>query len=287
MEDINILMSVNKKFLKNSEEMIFSLLYYSSKKINLYLMYQEKELNQTDIKSLSQFVAKTGKGKLIPIKFNTTKLKGVRVTGEDGYFFSIETYSRLFCAFYLPKNVDKILYLDVDMVCTGDINELYEVSLEGKIWAGVEDKDIQEKDLIRLDLPKSYRYINAGVALINVKKLRENYSEPDILTPIIENHKEWIYLDQDFINKVFAGDIKIIEEKYNLLAKSKRYSELKEKPLIIHYAGSVKPWDNDVSRFDIEYIEPYYEILKVEGKEEKLDKLQEEHKKHGYKNLTH
>ena len=284
MEEINILMSVNKKFLKNSEEMIFSLLYYSSKKINLYLMYQEKELNQTDIEGLSKFVENTSKGKLIPIKFDTTKLKGVRVTGEDGYFFSIETYSRLFCAFYLPKSVDRILYLDVDMICTGDISELYDISLEGKIWAGAEDKDIEEKDLIRLGLPKEYKYVNAGVALINVKKLRNNYLEQYILTPIIENHKEGIYLDQDFINKVFAGDIKIIEEKYNLLAKSKSYRELKEKPLIVHYAGSVKPWDNDVSRFDIEYIEPYYEILELEGKKEKLNKLQEEHRKYGYNN---
>ena len=208
----------------------------------------------------------------------------MRVTGEDGYFFSIETYSRLFCAFYLPKSVDRILYLDVDMICTGDISELYDISLEGKIWAGAEDKDIEEKDLIRLGLPKEYKYVNAGVALINVKKLRNNYLEQDILTPIIENHKEWIYLDQDFINKVFAGDIKIIEEKYNLLAKSKSYRELKEKPLIVHYAGSVKPWDNDVSRFDIEYIEPYYEILELEGKKEKLNKLQEEHRKYGYNN---
>ena len=70
MEEINILMSVNKKFLKNSEEMIFSLLYYSSKKINLYLMYQEKELNQTDIEGLSKFVENTSKGILNLIQQN-------------------------------------------------------------------------------------------------------------------------------------------------------------------------------------------------------------------------
>lgn len=284
MENINILMSVNKRFLENSEEMIFSLLYYSSKKINLYLMYQEKELNEKDIQNLSNFVLNTQKGRLIPIKFDTTKLEGVRVTGEDGYFFSIETYSRLFCAFYLPENVDRILYLDVDMICTGDISELYDISLEGKIWAGAEDRDIEEKDLLRLGLPKDYKYINAGVALINVEKLRKNYSEQDILEPIIKNHREWIYLDQDFVNKIFAGDIKVVSNKYNLLAKSTRYSSLKEKPLIIHYAGSVKPWDQDVSRFDIEYIEPYYEILEIEEKKEKLDQLKKEHRKHGYNN---
>lgn len=284
MEHINILISVNKRFLKNAEEMIFSLLYYSKEPIDLYLMYQEKELNEEDIKNLSEFVANTKKGTLIPIRFDSSKLEGVRVIGEDGYFFSIETYNRLFCGFYLPKEVEKILYLDIDMICTGDIKELYDIPLDGKMWMGVEDKDISKDDLKRLGLPEDYKYVNAGMSLINVKKLRENYKEEEIVKLIKDNHNNWIYLDQDFINKVFAGDIKVIENKYNVLAKSIRYKELKSNPLIIHYAGSIKPWDDNVSRFDKEYIEPYYEILRLQkNKHDMLKELIEKHKIYGYK----
>lgn len=281
---MNILMSVNKRFLSIAEEMIFSVLYYSSQKVNLYLMYQETELNERDIKNISEFVSITEKGTVFPIKFDTKPLEGMPVTNDEGYFFSMETYSRLFGAFLLPQEVEKLLYLDADMICTGNLKELYDIPLDGKMCAGARDWGIKEKDLERLNLPKDYPYINAGVLLIDIKKMRENYTNEEIVKLIRENHKILTYLDQDFINKFFAKDIKVIDSKYNLLAKDVEYNELKEKPLIIHYAGSVKPWEDDVSRFEKEYIEPYYEALRLqENKRKKLENLLQKHKLYGYK----
>lgn len=285
MNSINILMSINKKFLEYSEEMIFSILYYSSEKINLYLMYQEKELKQEDLENISKFVLKTGKGKVIPIKIDAKILTGAPITDNEGSFFGIEAYSRLFCAFKLPKDVEKILYLDVDMICTGDIKELYTIPFEGKTWIAVQDKGIKETDLRRLNLPVGYKYINSGMLLVNIEKLRKNYTAEKIAELILKNREILIYPDQDFINKFFVGDIKLIDRKYNLLAKDIRYEELEEKPLIIHYAGSVKPWDDNVSRFEKDYIEPYYEALRLQedDKKEKLKELLEKHKICGYK----
>ena len=58
-DNINILMSVNKKFLEHIEELIYSLTYYSDKFINFYLMYIEEELNENDLKNIQEFVQKT------------------------------------------------------------------------------------------------------------------------------------------------------------------------------------------------------------------------------------
>lgn len=282
---MNILMSVNKRFLKYSEEMIFSLLYYSSEKIDLYLMYQETELKNYELEYISKFVSKTKKGKVIPIKIDADILKKAPVTDNEGNFFGIEAYSRLFCTFKLPKEIDKILYLDVDMICTGDIKELYSIPFESKTWIAVQDYGIKQKDLKRLGLPDEHKYINSGMLLINIEKLRKEYTTEKIVNLILDNRNILIYPDQDFINKFFAGDIKIIDSKYNLLAKNVAYKDLKEKPLIIHYAGSIKPWEDDVSRFEKEYIEPYYETLRLQGnnKKEKLQELLEKHKTYGYK----
>lgn len=286
MKNINILFSVNKKFLEFLEEIIFSILYYSSEKVNIYLMYQENELNNEDIKNIIDFVEETINGKIIPIKFDASRLNGVPITDDEGSFFGMEAYSRLFCPFKLPKEVDKILYLDADMICTGDINELYNIPFDGKTWVACEDKGIKKKDLKRLGLGEKQKYINSGMLLINVEKLRRDYTEEIIINLINENKKVLIYPDQDFINKVFVNDIKIVDCRYNLIAKDVRYSELNIKPLIIHYAGSVKPWSDDVSRFDKEFIEPYYEVLRLQKdkKSEKLDKLLKEHYIHGYNN---
>lgn len=283
---MNILMSVNKDFLEYAEDMMFSLLYYSSEELYIYLMYQEKELGQKEIKHIQQFVENTQKGKIIPIKFDSKLLEGMPITDDEGAFFGVEAYSRLFCAFKLPKEVKKILYIDADMICTGDIKELYDIEFDGKTWVACQDIGIQEKDLQRLNLPKKYPYINTGMLLINTEKLRENYTEEKIVKLIKENRQYLIYPDQDFINKIFKDDIRIIDSKYNLLAKSVRYKDLKTEPLIIHYAGSIKPWHDNVSRFDKEYMEPYYKALKLQGKlkEEKLIKLINKHKETGYNN---
>ena len=286
MENVNILMSVNKKFLEHIEELIFSLLHYSSRYINIYLMYIETELSKQDLEHISNYVNKIGNGKIIPVLFDAKHLEGMPVTDNVGDFFGMEAYSRIFCAFELPETVEKILYLDADMICTGDISELYNIDFENKIWVACRDNGIQPEDLERLELPLDYKYINSGMLLINVKKLRQDYTEKQIVTLIRENKDVLIYPDQDFINKIFRNDIKIISSKYNLVAKDIRYKDLKEKPLIIHYAGSAKPWSDNVSRFDKEYIEPYYEIMKLQGKdkESKLKELQISHEKHGFCN---
>ncbi len=286
MDKINILLSVNKKFLEHIEELIVSLLKHSSKRIDIYLMYVEKELSLEDLEHIKKFVDNIGNGKINPIKFDTKSLEGMPITDNEGNFFGMEAYSRLFCAFKLPKELDKILYLDADMICTGDIVELYNIDFEDKMWIACRDNGIQEKDLNRLGLPLDCEYINSGMLIINLKKIRENYKEADIVKMIRDVRKVLIYPDQDFINKVFYGQIKIISNKYNLMAKDIRYKDLDETPLIIHYAGSFKPWDENVSRFDIEYIKPYYEAMRMQGeyKKEKLENLIKNHKKYGYNN---
>lgn len=285
MDKINMLLSVNKKFLEHTEELITSLLHYSSKKLNIYLMYVQDELSQEDLKHIENFVNNMGNGKVFPVLFDTKHLEGMPVTDDEGAFFGMEAYGRLFCAFKLPKEVEKILYLDADMICTGDIAELYNIDFEDKMWVACRDNGIKEKDLNRLGLPLNYPYINSGMLLINVNKIRKMYTEKDMSKMIRDVYEVLIYPDQDFINKVFWNDIKIVENKYNLVAKDIRYKDLKEKPLIIHYAGSAKPWSEDVSRFDKEYIEPYYESMRLQGeyKKEKLENLIKSHEKYGYK----
>ena len=281
---INILMSVNKKFLEHIEELLYSLVNYTDKALKIYLMYVETELNNDDLEYIKKFVEGTNQASVEPVKFDVRALEGMPVTDNEGAFFGMEAYSRLFCAFKLAEDMERILYLDADMICTGDIEELYNLDFDDKIWVAAPDNGIQEKDLNRLGLPLDYKYINSGMLLINLKKLRTNYTERFIVEKIRENKDILIYPDQDFVNKIFKDEIKVVSTKYNLIAKDVRYKDLDEKPLIIHYAGSTKPWHDDVSRFEIEYIEPYYTAMRIQGenKKEKLEKLIEKHKEHGY-----
>lgn len=285
MNDINILFSVNKKFSEYIEEMIASLIYYANRHINFYLMYVENELDQDDLTRLKLFTENFGDASLFPVIFDTKNLEGMPVTDDEGSFFGMEAYSRLFSPFKLPANIDKVLYLDADMVCNGNIAELYDIDLEDAMWCACQDNGIKEKDLDRLNLPHDTKYINSGMLLINLNKIRKYYEEKDITRLIRENHEKLIYPDQDFINMIFSKEIKIISNKFNLVCKDFAYSELSETPIILHYAGSVKPWDENVSRFEIEYMKPYYKALEIQGerKSSVLAKLREKHEQNGYK----
>lgn len=278
MKEMNLLVAVNKGYLQEVKDLLFSVYYYNKEyKLNVYLMYIE--LDQEEIKGLENFVIKKCKGKFEAVKFNQDSINDMPVTDGEGSYFGLEAYSRLFSAYQLSQDLDRLLYLDADMICAGNLSELYNMDLEENCFAACQDKGIKPEDLKRLELPLDYQYINSGVLLMNLKEIRKIYKEKDIVNLIIEQSKVLKYPDQDFINKNFKGKIKIVSSKFNLLAKDVKKEELNFEPIIYHYAGSVKPWNDNVNRFCIEFIKPYYKSLFLEGRYLKLAKLYLKHQK--------
>lgn len=272
---MNILISVNETFLDIAEEAIFSMSYHNQEHINFYLMYSD--IPQEKINHFQKFVEEKCKNSLFPIRFELPEaVKIPKVL--DGIYVGIETYYRLFAPFILPKELDKVLYLDVDLICMGSLEGLYNEELGENYFVGCEDKGVTAEDLKRLNLPEDYHYINAGVVLINLKKMRENFTAQKLVDMVLEQSKDLKYLDQDFINKNFSKNIKVVSNKYNWLVKTCKYKDMPYKPVILHYAGSNKPWHDDISRYEPEFVEPYYEVLELEGKTEYLERLKKVHK---------
>ena len=271
---MDILITVNENFIDIAEEAIFSISYNNKEHINFYLMYAQ--IPQPKIDKLRKFIEERCNNSLYPIKFSIPEVTNIPQI-LDGTFVGIEAYYRIFAPFVLPQELDKILYLDVDLICTGSLKELYDEDLEDNYYIAASDSGVTTKDLIRLDIPTNYTYINNGVTLINLKKIREDFTIQQIIDLIIEQSKDLLYLDQDFMNKNFYKNIKVVSNKYNWLVKTCKYKDMPYKPIILHYAGSNKPWHDDISRYEVEFIEPYYKILELEGKTEYLKSLKEKH----------
>lgn len=276
-EEMNLLVSVNQKYLKELKEMLFSFGYYNKEYLNIYLM--NIELNEEQIEDLSKFIQKKCHGRLIPIKFDSSSIINMPVTDGEGNYFGLEAYSRLFSPYLLPQELDRLLYLDADIICGDSIKELYDMDFDGNYVLACQDKVVSAEEKTRLGLPANYLYINSGMLLINLPEIRKNFTQKEIVQLIIEQSSILKYPDQDFINKNFAGKIKIVSDKFNLLVKDVKKENLTFKPAIYHYAGSVKAWDDNVNRFDIAFIKPYYRCLFLEGKYYKLWKIYREHSK--------
>ncbi len=170
---------------------------------------------------------------------------------------SRSTYYRLMAATLLPDTIDKILYLDGDMVVRGEIRDLWNYDLHGKAIAGVADSlHYDDETYSRLGFDKKYGYFNAGVELINLKYWREKQVSR-LAISFIESHQDNLPLmDQDTINAVLADVKAFLPICYNFqtmyLTKyfSKNFTPAfmedvlanSKHPVIIHYNGGIKPW---------------------------------------------
>ena len=147
---------------------------------------------------------------------------------------------------------NKIIYLDGDIAVNGDLTEFFETDL-GNNYAGV------VKDLILFSkkqhqIINTESYFNAGVMLLNAKKIREENLYPKFLEELTTHNYE--HSDQDVFNIMFNKQAKFLSLKFNFISlyymfnksdinSQEELNDFKtsaKQPIIIHYAGD-KPWN--------------------------------------------
>jgi lipopolysaccharide biosynthesis glycosyltransferase len=167
------------------------------------------------------------------------------------------TFYRLLIPQLLPDEIEKCLYLDVDVIVTKDLGELFNTDLTEYYVAGVKAIGYirNKKYAAILGLPDINGYINAGVLLMNLKLLRSDNIVPKFLALLANNYPS---MDQDIINVACFSHIKYLPLKYNAfttrvfepieelaLAWTKdEVTQARQKPVIIHYADKKKPWND-------------------------------------------
>lgn len=144
-------------------------------------------------------------------------------------------YYRLKLTSLLP-NVDKVIYFDCDVVVNLSLKELFNIDINDYFVAGV-------KDINKRILKKNPSYVNSGMLILNLKSMRENDVENQFLTYTIQNIDVIKCGDQDIINLVCKGHIKIIDDKWNVQSSNftNRSSYISE-PSIVHFVSKRKPW---------------------------------------------
>lgn len=176
----------------------------------------------------------------------------------------LSAFTRLFAGQLLPVDIKKILYLDCDTIISGDISLLENWNMEGKIFCGI--KDCIGKTYKRnIGLKGNDAYINAGVLLINLEKLRNFEMDKTINEYMAKYEKLISYADQDILNGIFNKEIGYLPPKYDVMTidVAHTYDEIKilrrptnfysqeeindavNDPRIIHYTTNmlvVRPW---------------------------------------------
>lgn len=181
------------------------------------------------------------------------------------------TYHRLFLADVLPDNIDKVLYLDGDVVVRHSLLPLWNTDLTDYAVAGVCDALSGVVDFYnRLNYPKNAGYFNAGVLLINLKYWRENKVSTKFMDYIQSQKIVFLFHDQDILNGLFWDKKVLVPIKYNVtngfLQNNASYDsgkykdevlEARRDPVIIHFANIYKPWESYI-RFPHPFSNSFY-----------------------------
>lgn len=186
---------------------------------------------------------------------------------DKNTYLDYGAYIRLFLGECLV-DIEKVLYLDCDVIVNASLHDLWKIDIENYAVAGIRDRI---NDYIRvynrLHYPMADGYINSGVMLINLRKWRDDNFFNKARMMAKKNPRVLMNHDQDLINMIYHGQIKMLSFKYNLLEyylytedwlymDRKYYQEIIEAcntPAIIHFCMPQKPWH-------YECINPYKEL---------------------------
>ena len=162
---------------------------------------------------------------------------------------TVAGFYRLLIPQLFSSEINKVIYLDSDIIVNLDINELWQIKLQDKALAAVPEVEIVNapsnisiRYLVTSNLVTQEDYFNSGVLVMDLKNLRQ--SEERIIDGIIwrNEHTQCEYFDQDILNYVFSKDYLKLDEKFDRFISKARNSN-KDYDAIYHYIGDTLQTD--------------------------------------------
>ena len=157
---------------------------------------------------------------------------------------SIFTYMAAMRLLYvdLLPNIDRVIQLDVDTIVCDSILPLWEMDLTGKWFAACREWNGRYRPF------GTDKYYNVGVAVFNLKQMREDGKVPEMVD-WLNTHRAWT-LEQDVLNLYGVDKIVDIPPRYN----ENQFTDLSNNPAIVHYAGYPKWFEANPRMTQVDYL---------------------------------
>ena len=158
--------------------------------------------------------------------------------------FTLTIYFRLFIAELFPE-LNKAVYIDSDTVINDDIAKLYSVDMGDAMFGAVRDTFAGKNTILAHYIEnvvgiERNEYVNSGVLLMNLDKIRQAHLADRFLKLMAEYHFDSVAPDQDYINAMCAKEIYFLDKEWNVMPN--KGGEYIARPKLIHYNLFDKPW---------------------------------------------
>lgn len=262
---MNIVCATDNNFVQHCSIMVTSLLM-NNKDATIYVLTEGLTLDNTRI---LEEEAKDKGGELIISVVDSSIIDKFPLSDLSALsHISKATYYRLLMADILPETVEKVIYLDCDIVVNGSLEELWNTDLSEKPLAAVLQLG-SGSYCERLGYPIQYGYFNAGVNLMNLDYCRKHDLSNKFIKYIEENHSSLKYNDQDVLNVFFYDKCIHLMPQWNMTPimfdpyikrrgdrrngvivngyweEKKNAIQHRKDANIIHYVAKPKPWDKN------------------------------------------
>ncbi|MCC2615116.1 glycosyltransferase family 8 protein [Aestuariibacter halophilus] len=164
-------------------------------------------------------------------------LENLSLSAAFSQRLSLATYYRFLLGNLLSPDIDKVLYLDADMLVNEDIGHLYDSNLGNAIVGAVSDSKLSDEQRWQhLELSQPY-YFNAGMLLVNMTAWR-SMDVAEQCWQWVERGIDFAYNDQDILNLVLNGHVALLDTRWNQQSHGLRLQQ----GGIVHFTGAEKPW---------------------------------------------
>jgi Lipopolysaccharide biosynthesis proteins, LPS:glycosyltransferases len=270
MEQYHILVTVDNNYLLPLKVMLKSLFNNNfSLSFVIHLIYND--ITKENLQDLQDYCAYHQAN--LQTYFITQETFMAAPTSER---YSQAMYFRLLACKLLPDTLERILYLDPDILIINSIETLYNMPLKDNLFAAAIHTQLMPfadpVNKIRLGTYETEGYYNSGVMMLNLAKQREVIDEDAVFTYIQEHEKELILPDQDVLNGLYGSQILSIDDSlYNYDTRNfeayllwsggvKTTRWVIQNTVVLHFCGKHKPWIKEaVTRFGILF--KHYEQL--------------------------
>lgn len=204
---------------------------------------------------------------------------------DQGHHLTIAAYYRLFICDILPQNINRIIYLDCDLIVRHSLKKLWNTNLTNKALGAVTDMgEALPERYSRLNYPPSLGYFNSGVLLINLAYWREHKLQDVFWKYMEENIRKLKQHDQDVLNYICRNskvNLPFIYNSQDGFGYNKVFFDVKKyarelpdaltAPVILHFTAN-KPWEKECDHpyksefFKYQKLTPWKEMPLVSAK---------------------